>query len=226
MTLETVAELLRLKEKAIAKMAEAGEIPAVKVSRQWRFNRRDISAWVAGRNLSPAIQRRLPPEATGGPRPLTVAGALSARRVKLDLTAQDKDGILHELGALVIDPKKDKRLSETLFKALKAREELCSTSVGDGVAIPHSRNALVGLVETPVIAYGRSRSGVQFGAVDGKPVHHFFLLCAPNVREHLQLLARLARLSNEPEVRAKLLAAEGADQILTTLQAAEHVLIG
>ena len=226
MTLESVAELLRLKEKAITKMAEAGEIPAVKGSRGWRFNRDKIHAWVAGRDLSPAIQRQLPAEAPGVTQPLSLGGAMSARRIKLDLTGKDKDSVLRELSALVIDPKKEKRLFETLLKALKAREEMCSTSVGDGVAIPHSRNAIVGLVDSPVIAYGRSRAGVSFGAVDGKPVQHFFLLCAPNVREHLQLLARLARVAHEPEVRAKLLAAENADRILTTLQAAEHVLIG
>lgn len=226
MTVKAVAELLRLHEEDLTRMAQSGEIPATKISRQWRFHRSDVSAWAASRGQSPAIQRQLPPEATGLPPAPTVAGAMTFERVKLDLTAKDKDALLRELTALVIDPKKEKRLADTLLKALKAREDLCSTSIGEGVAIPHARNAVVGLVERPSIAYGRSRAGVRFGAVDGKPVHHFFLLCAPNVREHLQLLARLARLSNEPEVRAKLLAAESSEQVIATLHAAEEVLLG
>lgn len=226
MTLKAVAEMLRINETDVSRLAQTGDLPATKIARQWRFNRADVSRWVSRRNLSPSVARQLPPEATGAPRLLTVAGALAPSRIRLELAGNDKDAILRELVALVLDVKKEKRLAETLFKALKAREDLCSTSVGEGVAIPHARNAIVGLVEQPVIAYGRSQRGVDFGAVDGRPVHHFFLLCAPNVREHLQLLARIARLANEGEVRAKLLAAEGAEQVLATIEAAEHVLIG
>ncbi len=226
MTLKAVAEMLRINENDVSQLAQKGDLPATKVARQWRFNRADVSRWISRRSVSPSVARQLPPEAVGMPRLLTVAGSLVPSRVRLDLAARDKDGILRELVGLVLDPKKDKRLTETFFKALKAREDLCSTSVGEGVAIPHARNAIVGLVEQPVIAYGRSKLGVDFGAVDGRPVHHYFLLCAPNVREHLQLLARVARLANEAEVRAKLLAADTPEQVITTLQAAEHVLIG
>ena len=139
-------------------------------------------------------------KAAGSPEPLTVSKAICAARIKLNLKATDRDGILRELVPLVIDPR-DERGTELLFKALKEREDMCSTCVTDGVAVPHSRNALVGLVDHPVLAYGRHRRGAAFGSLDGKPVHHFFLLCAPNVREHLQLLARLARLINKPEFR-------------------------
>src|ERR1043166_7108374 len=161
-----------------------------------------------------ATQQQLPPEATGIPEPITVAGAMEPKRINLNLQSQDRDGVLRELVALVIPPR-ERRLSKTLFNALKAREELCSTCVNDGVAIPHSRNAIVGLVERPVIAYGRHATGIDFGALDGQPVRHFFLLCAPNVREHLQLLARLARMLNRPEFRDQLAAANRQADVLS-----------
>jgi mannitol/fructose-specific phosphotransferase system IIA component (Ntr-type) len=154
---------------------------------------------------------------------LTIAGAMETSRMNLNLTSPDRDGVLHELVALVIPPD-DRRLSDTLFNALKAREELCSTCVNEGVAIPHSRNAIVGLVEQPVIAYGRHPKGIDFGALDGKPVRHFFLLCAPNVREHLQLLARLARMLNRPEFRTKLGAAKQPLDVLALIRDREQAV--
>jgi mannitol/fructose-specific phosphotransferase system IIA component (Ntr-type) len=168
----------------------------------------------------PLTEQMLPPEATGLPEPVTVAGSISAERIRFNLTASDRDGILRELVALVIDPAQ-KRRAQTLFRALKAREDLCPTCVSEGVAIPHARNALVGLVERPVLAYGRHRAGVDFGALDGKPVHHFFLLCAPNVREHLQLLARLSRMLNDPNFRAKLSATEQPQQLIALIRETE-----
>jgi mannitol/fructose-specific phosphotransferase system IIA component (Ntr-type) len=127
------------------------------------------------------------------------------------------------LCALVLDPREE-RLFETLLQALRAREDLCPTCVTEGVAIPHARNALVGLVDSSVLAYGRHNQGVDFGALDGKPVYHFFLLCAPNVRQHLQLLSRLARLVNNADFRAKLMAAKLPDDVIAVIRAAEERL--
>jgi mannitol/fructose-specific phosphotransferase system IIA component (Ntr-type) len=176
---------------------------------------------MAGRKTVSVADQQLPAEATGVPQPLTVADVMSPGRIQLNLQSTARDDVLRELVALVIDPR-EAHLAETLFKALKAREDLCSTCVDEGVAIPHARNALVGLVDHPVLAYGRHRAGVDFGALDGKPVHHFFLLCAPNVREHLQLLARLARLVKDINFRAKLAATQQPEQVIALIRDAER----
>jgi mannitol/fructose-specific phosphotransferase system IIA component (Ntr-type) len=157
------------------------------------------------------------------PAQLTVADAMSAHWINLDLRGTDRDAVLHELVALIIAPS-EPHWRDVLFQALKAREDLCSTCVDEGVAIPHSRNAIVGVVEKPMLGYGRHQTGIEFGALDGQPVHHFFLLCAPNVRQHLLLLARLARLVKEPALRAALSAAETPNHALAIITAAEQNL--
>jgi len=224
MTLKEVAERIRLNEKTVGRMAQRGEIPALKVARQWRFDRAAVDSWVQTRGTPAAAHQPLPPEATGIPEPVTVAGALAADRIKLDMKAADRDGALRELVDLVIDPK-ETRLSEMLFDALKAREDLCPTCISEGVAIPHSRNALVGLVDRAVLAYGRHPAGIDFGAPDGVPVRHFFLLCAPNVREHLQLLSRLTRMLRQPEFLSKLAAAPQPADVLALIADTEKVII-
>lgn len=172
------------------------------------------------RKSSRVTHEPLPPEATGLPVELTVASAMSRPRVKLNLAGASKDAVLRELAMLVVDPRR-KRDVETLVKALKAREALCSTCVDEGVAIPHSRNAIVGLVRKPVIAYGR-HPGLDFGALDGKPVQHFFLLCAPNVRQHLQLLGRLARMIHHPSFLDQLNAAQKSENVLDLVSVSER----
>ncbi len=157
------------------------------------------------------------PAALTASAPLTVLSTLSADRVNLHLTAVGREGVLHELVGLIVPPHEAK-WRETLFEALKAREDLCPTCVSEGIAIPHSRNALVGLVDHAVLAYGRHPAGVDYGALDKKPVHHFFLLCAPNVRDHLQLLSRLARLLNQPGFRQGLENATDAGSVLALVQ--------
>jgi excisionase family DNA binding protein len=223
MTLKEAARHLRLAEKTVGKLAQTGAIPANKVAREWRFSRTALDAWQSHRGASRVIEQRLPAEATGLPEPLTVAGAIDVPRIKLHLLGATKDGVLHELVDLVIDPP-HQRYSEVLFEALKAREDLCPTCVTEGVAIPHARNALVGLVDRPLLAYGRCPAGIDFGAFDHKPVYHFFLLCAPNVREHLQLLSRLSRLLNQPSFRAKLTAAKNPEDVIALIQKTEQSL--
>jgi PTS system nitrogen regulatory IIA component len=225
MTLKEVAEYLKLSEKTVGRMAQEGRIPAQKLARQWRFQRGSIDSWITQRNNTPVDQQQLPPEATGLPQPLTVANVITPARISVNLTAPDKDGVLRELCALVIDPQEE-RLFATLFQALKSREDLCPTCVTEGVAIPHARNAIVGLVDNPIIAYGRHKQGVDFGALDGKLVYHFFLLCAPNVRQHLQLLSRLSRLVNNRDFRTRLDTAQQPEDVIALIREVEPLIPG
>ncbi|HQC23908.1 MAG TPA: PTS sugar transporter subunit IIA, partial [Syntrophales bacterium] len=95
---------------------------------------------------------------------------------------------------------------------LLEREKLGSTGIGDGIAIPHGK--LKGL-ERLVISFGRSRQGVDFDAIDGKPVHIFFLLMAPesSTGQHLKALAKISRMLKDPGFRSDLMAAENAEEI-------------
>ena len=95
---------------------------------------------------------------------------------------------------------------------LLEREKLGSTGIGDGIAIPHGK--LKGL-DRLVISFGRSRQGIDFDAIDGKPVHIFFLLMAPesSTGQHLKALAKISRMLKDPDFRSDLMAAKSAEEI-------------
>ena len=112
-------------------------------------------------------------------------------------------------------------LTQEKCTALREREELHSTGIGDGVALPHARNALVGLVDHPIIVFGRHPQGIPYGAIDGMPARLFFLLVAPTVTQHLAVLARVSRLLRDPKIRQGLLAASSAENVLAIIRDAE-----
>jgi mannitol/fructose-specific phosphotransferase system IIA component (Ntr-type) len=121
--------------------------------------------------------------------------------VQLDLQGQTKDEILKELIALL---GMDERSQGILFKMLKRRENLGSTGIGRGIAIPHCRSLVVNQLR---VAFGRKRNGVDFNAIDNHPVHHFFLIVAPPLEvsnQYLPVLGRLAQFAKVEGVTARL----------------------
>jgi nitrogen PTS system EIIA component len=141
--------------------------------------------------------------------------------IELKMHATQRDEALEELVSKIPDIQNVPESRRTLLRALQERELLCSTGIGDGIALPHSRNALVGLVDKPVIVFGRHPLGIPFGSVDGIPARLFFLLVAPTVSQHLQVLARLSRILRDPTVRQGLLTAERPERVQTVMRDAE-----
>ncbi|NIP59870.1 MAG: PTS transporter subunit EIIA, partial [Gemmatimonadetes bacterium] len=97
----------------------------------------------------------------------------TADAVDLDIDGETKDEILKELISLL---ELDEKSEAILFKTLKRRENLGSTGIGKGIAIPHCRSLVVNRLR---LAYGRKVDGVDFKAIDGEPVYNFFLIVAP-----------------------------------------------
>jgi len=141
--------------------------------------------------------------------------------MKLDLAGHDRDLVLRELVDEIPGILDHKETRETLLRALHDREQLHSTGIGDGVALPHARNALVGLVDKPVMVFGRHRTGIPYGAIDDKPAQLFFLIVAPTVTQHLAILARVSRVLRDPKLRQSLLAAPTADKVVSLIREAE-----
>ena len=142
----------------------------------------------------------------------------SAGTMELALKARDRDSAFQELVAKIPNLNDDARI--ILLRALAERERLGSTSLGQGVALPHTRHAVAGLTR-PLIIFGRS-AGIAYGALDGAPVKLVFLLVSPDVSQHLQILARLTRVLRDPQLREELLQAPGRTAVIEALDEAEQ----
>jgi len=134
---------------------------------------------------------------------------------KLELESTTKDDVLKELISLLgLDDKSE----GMLYKMLKRRENLGSTGIGRGIAIPHCRSLVVNRLR---VAFGRKTNGVDFKAIDEKPVNFFFLIVAPPLEvsnQYLPVLGKIAQFSKEPDVPQRLMTITEPKQFLALLE--------
>jgi nitrogen PTS system EIIA component len=139
----------------------------------------------------------------------------SEEAVKLNLDGTTKDDVLKELIALLGLDEKNEAM---LFKMLKRRENLGSTGIGRGIAIPHCRSLVVNKLR---VAFGRKRDGVDFKAIDEKPVYFFFLIVAPPLEvsnQYLPVLGKIAQFSKEADVPERLLSISQPAEFMKLLE--------
>ncbi|HQQ86804.1 MAG TPA: PTS sugar transporter subunit IIA [Smithellaceae bacterium] len=136
---------------------------------------------------------------------------LNSGFINESLQAKNKTEVLQELVQTIIDGglKLD---SSVAMEVLQQREKLGSTGIGDGVAIPHGK---IPVLEDLVVAFGRSKEGISFDAIDGKPVHLFFLLLAPenSAGQHLKALAKISKMLKAVDFRKKLMDAKSSEDL-------------
>jgi fructose-specific phosphotransferase system IIA component len=144
---------------------------------------------------------------------------LTPERIRIPLVSVDKDSLLEELVSVLTEEGAVGSPAEVL-RAVRDREEVLSTGIGNGVAIPHGKSESVGSL---VLAAGVSREPVDFEALDGRPVSLFFLLVGPDsaAGEHVKALSRISRLLRRDSFRERLIGAADARGFHEVLAEAE-----
>jgi mannitol/fructose-specific phosphotransferase system IIA component (Ntr-type) len=134
--------------------------------------------------------------------------------IDLALKETSKDEILGEMiGLLGLDP----TANAILFKIAKRRENLGSTGVGRGVAIPHCRSPVVDSLR---LAFGRTLAGVEYQGIDNLPVHFLFLIVAPPPEvsnQYLPVLGKIAQFVKEQDVPERLMQVQSPEEFLALL---------
>lgn len=132
-----------------------------------------------------------------------------------DLTAGNKAEVLREL-VVPLSTRVPELDADRVYTVLSEREQLGSTGIGDGVAIPHGK---LESLDRILLVVGRSLQGVEFSALDFKPCHIFFLVLAPDkvAGLHLRILAHISRLLRERSFRQAFQTADGRDGLWSLL---------
>lgn len=227
MDLEQLARYLQRDVRELAHLANRGYIPGRKVGGQWRFSRAEINQWVEKQMHAFTEEQLATLEGRpGGDEPEHIIGTLMPREcIAVPLQARTKASVLQELVATaekswqVYDP-------EAILEALKQREEMASTALESGVALPHPHRPLPNAVGETVVAYGRSLGGIPFGGPRGILTDIFFLVCAKDDRSHLRTLARLSRMLLRPTMLDELRSADTPEETFEVLVAAEREILG
>jgi PTS system nitrogen regulatory IIA component len=199
LTVRDAAKLLDVSEKTVYRWITQGSLPAYRVSDQYRFNRAELLEWATSQKINVSADIFKETEGASSPMP-GLADALQSGGVFYRIEGTDKASVLRS----VVDHMRlpDGVDREFLLRVLLAREELASTGVGDGIAIPHVRNPIVMHVSRPMVTLCFLEKPVDFGALDGKPVQALFTMISPTMRGHLHLLSRLAFALRDPGFKA------------------------
>jgi PTS system nitrogen regulatory IIA component len=211
LTLQEVAEYLKIAPKTVQRMIGRNEIPCMKIAGQWRFRKHVIDAWLNNKmtfseELTFADMMEVPGTI------MQLSRLIQPDFMLMNMKASSVEQALIELAA----PLAEHNFVETtagLVTRLLARERMVTTAVGFSTAFPHVRNVRSNHPQWPPVIMGISREGVDFGCLDGSLTHVFYLLLASDETAHLRLLSRLSRFSRKEGTLKKILSAPAKEDI-------------
>jgi len=228
---QQVAAYLHMDLREVTKLASRGRVPCRKIGGKYVFTKVEVDHWVFEQmgtldsdrlaRIEHGVSRhhgydaggltisRLIPDA-GVAAPLLARTREAAIRGLVDLA--DRAGLVHVRGDLLAE--------------IRKREELCSTSLLPGVAMPHPRHPLPYDIAESFVVVGLTTSGIPYGAENGSLTRLFFLICCKDDQTHLHVLARLARLLQEPAAVSRFLEAQDGEELLGLIRQCERGMIG
>jgi PTS system nitrogen regulatory IIA component len=231
MSLEEFAKHVSLDAREVRRLADRGKLPGHKVQGQWRFNRARVTEWLQqemhkldeGRLV--ALEGSMSGETAmvPGDTRLVVTDLIGMDGIDVALGAKTRPSVLRELvrlaerTGLLYD-------SQGLLEALQEREQLCSTALPNGVAIPHPRQPMPYVSAEPLLCVARIGQGISFGDPKGSLTRLFFLICCHEDRNHLHILARLMRILDDVTID-RLLYVDSSEDLLATLITREEAVV-
>jgi nitrogen PTS system EIIA component len=228
MSVEQLAVFLQRDARELQKLASRGHLPAHKVSGEYRFHPAEIHHWLETQ-LHGYTEEELSNVEQGAVgrghsvEPL-LTSMLSVATIAVPLGANTKVSVLNQLVKTaeqswqIYDP-------AAILQAIKDREELGTTALEGGVAIPHPHRPLPNALGESIVAFGRTLSPIPFGAGRGGMTDLFFLVCCRDSNIHLKVLARLSRLFLRPAFLGDLRAADSPAASYHVIEAAEAELL-
>lgn len=214
LTLHEAAQLLGVPDEAVRRWARKGSLPSRLTGNEFLFRRSEVEAWARrlGMKLRDPAQ---PPPAQPKANGADLAGALRRGGLVRDLPGTTIREVYAELVKRL--PLPDSLPPETLLERLLQREELATTALGQGVALPHPRHPLQDLLPAAQVTVAQLANPVDFKAMDGVPVDLLLVCLSTSLREHLGLLKGCAHLLQIPGAPERLREARSIEEILRLL---------
>jgi len=223
LTLADVAVYLKLAEKTVHRMVQKGEIPCFKVASQWRFSKRMIDQWLHSKMHTPPrdeVSRLLETE----PELVTLSRLTSPEMIIENLSPGTKENILQQLVQPLVAGGFLEQGSDFLNRLME-RENMISTALGNGVAMPHIRNPQNNPGAVPCVVVGRCTEGVDFRSLDGSPTYLFFLVFSSNITVHLRIISRISRILLNTDLVPRLIGAETKEELYRLLTAEDQEVL-
>ena len=205
MNLQQLSRFLHLPDAKIRKLVDNGAIPSRRVNGELVFSQEEVNRWLEQRigvsseeelvQVEEALEKSVPTGTSNGD--FTLDSLIPDGAIAMPLLAKTRDSVIRSMvqlagsTGLLWD-------TDTMAEAVKAREELHSTALDNGVALLHPRRPMPNILGDTLLALGIVPSGIPFGGLSGM-TDIFFLICSMDDRIHLRILTRLSRVLTHPE---------------------------
>ena len=204
--IDSLAAYLHLLPQQIFRLVNRGKLPGRKVGGQWRFSRAEIHHWMETRmglldGEELARMENVLNRSAGVSEfdEFSLSRLLAVESIAVPLEARTKSKVILTMTNLAAATG---RLwdSDKMAEAVRAREQLHPTALDNGVALLHPRRPISSILSEPVLALGRTTTGIPFGGAGGVMTDIFVLICSTDDRGHLRTLARISRLISDSEL--------------------------
>ncbi len=232
LSLEEAAEYLHLTADQVEKLARQGEIPAKIVKNRPVFDKSLLHDWITkkllGENAESPLRFHRRVKELQEHDAIEISSFLSQflmpSVISVNLVARSKKAVLRELVALSAKSNLVTDVEE-LLQLVEEREQLFSTGLIGGVAMPHSRVHDEYLIHDSFLVIAKQQPGIPFGAQDGGLTDLFFMPCAQNDRIHLSMIARIALLLQKTDLANSIRRCETAEEVMDSVISIEAEFI-
>lgn len=214
--LEEVANLLNVSESTVRRWLDDGQIPAYKLQDEYRFNRTEVEDWIVRNEYEDEGKHP-----SGGVRQYALYRAIHKGGVFHNVTGNTKEELIRS-GCQILS-KNLKFDPDMIADLMLDREKLMPTALNHGIAVPHTREISFN-THYDAVGIIFPEKPIDCGALDKEPVHTFFFLFACDDRRHLNLLAKIAHLSRDPEILKFLRSKPVKNDILSRVRSWESSL--
>jgi len=185
-SLSEAARFLGVSERSLERWIRQGAIPCLESTGEIAFDKFQLKEWAQANKMTWFESVR---KSVSEPKTITLASAIRSGGVYDGVSGTNAlEALEAAVRAVSLPDGIDRNL---LLTKLLERENLASTGLGGGVAVPHPRTPLKNAPPVPIAAACFLSSPIDYGAIDGEPVFVLFLMISPNTKAHLQLLARV-----------------------------------
>src|SRR6187399_1265366 len=228
---DSLARYLHLSPTQVQKLADRGNVPGRKIAGQWKFTKGEIHHWLEERigaageadlvHVQDLLDRAAAQHEAAN---VVISELLLPEAVAIPLAARTRGSVIKSMVELAANTGLLWDSAE-MAEAVQAREKLHPTALDNGVALLHPRRPLPHCLGQPLLALGKTSSGVPFGSENGQLTDIFFLICSVDDSQHLRTLARLSRLVASPGFLEAIRSAETAAEVITAVKDFEGQLV-
>jgi nitrogen PTS system EIIA component len=211
-SIKEAAERLGVSQKTVYQWINSGRLSSHKLGNELYLEQADVDNL-----LSPLVENNT--EYPDNDIDISVSQMLRLGGIFYDVEGTNKKEVLKN--ALSLIKGLDTPEMNPILQMFLSREDVYSTGIGNGIAIPHASGTLVGYVNQPLISLAFLENPIDYGSLDGKPVHILFSIISPNVSTHLRILAKLACLLHDPICKEKVMKGALEETIIQAFKEAE-----